>query len=183
MQSSTSPSYAKRLTWVEPRGFRKADLRGSWKSIFRIISLTAIAAMIFLAIAKWFDREADVTLKLLITAGALVILCVVLWGSAYLMQVVVKITDKAIVWELGDTPTVYRFGTVDHCEIRNASVGGRTISVLVIALKNGDREIFGVAPSVSTEVLRSTLEQRGVNVVTRSDTLSEQILASEKDDP
>ena len=183
MQSSTSPSFAKRLTWVEPRGFREADLKGSWKSLCGIISLTAGAAAVFLCVANWFDSGADVTWKLLVTAGALVLLCIVLWGSAHLMQIIVKITDKAIVWELGDTPTVYRFGAVDHCEIRNASVGGRTMSVLVVALKNGDRETFGIAPSVRTEVLRSALEQRGVNVVTRSDTLSEQILASEKDDP
>jgi len=183
IQSSTSPSFEKRLTWVEPRGFRKADLKGSWKTMFGIISLTAGAAVVFLCIANWFDLGAEVTWKLLMTACAIVILCIVLLGCTRLMQIVVKITDKAIVWELGDTPTVYRFGAVDHCEIRNASVAGRTMSVLVVALKNGDRETFGVAPSVSTEVLRSTLEQRGVNVVTRINTMSEQVLTGEKDNP
>jgi hypothetical protein len=152
--------------------------------MFGIISLTAGAAVVFLCIANWFDLGAEeVTWKLLMTACAIVILCIVLLGCTRLMQIVVKITDKAIVWELGDTPTVYRFGAVDHCEIRNASVTGRTMSVLVVALKNGDRETFGIAPSVSTEVLRSTLEQRGVNVVTRINTMSEQVLAGEKDDP
>jgi len=152
--------------------------------MFGIISLTAGVAVVFLCIANWYDLGAEMTWKLLMTAGAIVILCLVLLGCTRLMQIIVKITDNAIiVWDLGDTPTVYRFGAVDHCEIRNAFVAGKTMSVLVVALKNGDRETFGVAPSVSTEVLRSTLEQRGVNVVTRINTMSEQVLAGEKDDP
>ena len=156
MQSSRSPFFKKRLKWAEPKGFRKSDLKASYKSIFGIISLTASA---FLCITYWFDLGAEATWNLLIAAGAIV------------------------VWDLGDIPTVYRFGAVDHCEIGNASVGGRTMSVLVVALKNGDRETFGVAPSVSTAVLRATLEQRGVSVVTRTDTISEQTLANENGDP
>jgi len=149
--------------------------------MFGIISLTAGA---FLCITYWFDLGAEATWNLLMAAGAIVVLCLVLLGCTRLMQMIVKITDKAIVvWDLGDTPTVYRFGAVDHCEIGNASVGGRTMSVLVVALKNGDRETFGVAPSVSTAVLRATLEQRGVSVVIRTDTISEQTLANENGDP
>jgi hypothetical protein len=122
-----------------PRGFRKTALKGSWKSILGIIGLTAIATVVFICIATWFDLEAELSGKLLIAAGAVVILCLVQLGFTRLMLVVVKITDKAIVWELGDTPTTYRFGAINHCEIRNASVGGGTIPVLVVALKNGDR--------------------------------------------
>lgn len=182
MQSSTSPSFGKRLAWVEPRGTRKADLKGSWESVRVMTGLTAAATAVFLLIANWCDLGAEATWKLLMTAGAIVILCLVALGCARLMQISVKITDKAIIWELGDTWTVYRFGTIDHCEIRTASVGGRTMSLLVVALKNGDRETFGVAPSVSAEILRSTLEQRGVKVVTMAATMSEQVLAGERDD-
>ena len=174
IQSSTSPSFKKRLTWVEPKGFRKADLKGSWRSMFGIMGLTGGAVVVILCIATWLDLGAKVTSKVLIAAGAIAVLCVVLVGCTRLMRIIVKITDKAIVWELGDSSTVYRFGAVDHCEIRNTSLGGRVLPVLVVALKNGDRETFGVAPSVSAEVLLATLEQRGVNVVTIPDTMSEQ---------
>lgn len=183
MQSSTSPSFDKQLRWTEPRGFRKTDLKGLWKSILGIISLTAIATVVFLWISNWFNLGTEMTWKLLITAGAIFILCLVLYGCTRMMQIDVKITGKAIVWELGDTQTAYRFEAIDNCEIRNASVGGRTIPVLVVALKNGDREDFGIAPSVSVEVLRSTLKQRSVNVVTRVDTMSKQVIADDEGDP
>jgi len=107
-------------------------------------------------------------------------LCLIVLVGAYLVPFTVKITDKAIVVEdLGDTPTVYRFRDIDHCEIFSAFVGGRTMAVLVIALKNGDSETFGVAPSVSTAVLSATLKHWGVRVVAKTVTMSEQTLANE----
>jgi hypothetical protein len=151
--------------------------------VFGIISLTIGAAVAFLCISYWFDFGANGTWNLLAAAGAIIILCLVAWGCVHLMQHTVEITGKAIVvWDLGDVPTVYRFGAVDHCEIGNRSVGGRTMSVLVVALKNGDREALGVAPSVSTEALRGTLEQRGVSVRTEPYRGIEEISASKKDD-
>ena len=148
-----------------------------------IISLTICAAIAFLCITYWFDLGAKAMWTLLVAAGAIIILCLVVWGCVHLMQNNVEITDKAIViWNLGDVPEVYRFEAVDHCEISNTFVGSRTISMLVVALKNSDREVFGIAPSVSTEVLRSTLEQRGVNVVIGTDTMNKQILAGEEGD-
>jgi len=183
MQSPTTPSFEKRLTWAEPRAFRKPELRGLWKSVLGIISLTICAAIAFLSITYWFDLGAKGVWTLLVAAGAIIILCLVVWGCVHLMQNKVEITDKAIVvWNLGDVPAVYRFEAVDHCEIGNTSVGSRTISTLVVALKNSDSEVFGVAPSVSTEVLRSTLEQRGVSVVIGTDTMNKQILPGDEGD-
>ena len=98
------------------------------------------------------------------------------------MRIVVKVTDKAIVREFGETPEVHRLGTIDQCEIGTMLVGSRMYSVLVVALKCGDREIFGVHPSLDTDVLRSTLERRGMNVLIRADTMSERALASEQRD-
>lgn len=175
---SAPPSYDKELAWAEPRDFRRAELKDSRKWLFRMICLTVSVAVVFLCITNWLELEAEVSRKLLIGAGGIVVLILGLLASTGLMRIVVKITDKAIVWELDEPPSVYRFGTVDHCELGNMSVGNRTYSVLVVALKNGDREIFCVASSVSTQVLRSTLEQRGVNVVTRTDTMSEKSLYS-----
>ncbi|OGW43729.1 MAG: hypothetical protein A2Y66_09175 [Nitrospirae bacterium RBG_13_41_22] len=154
--------------------------------MFCIIGLTACAALFFIGIAYWFDFDlgAEMTWKLLIAAGGIVILCLIVLVGSYLMPFTVKITDEEIVVDdLGDTPTVYRFKTIDHCETGNMLVGSETYSVLVIELKNGDREIIGVAPAVSKEVLRQTLGQRGVNVLTRSDTLSERALEDENGDP
>lgn len=183
IESSTAPSFEKRLKWAEPKAFRKPELKGSWKSVFGIVSLTIGAAVSFLCIIYWFDFGANATWNLLTAAGAIIILCIVVWMCGYLMQNTVEITDKAIVtWDLGDVPTVYRFEAVDHCEIGNSSVGGKTMSVFVVALKNGDRETFGIAPSVTTEALRRTLEQRGVSVGTRPYTSDGEVPASEKDD-
>jgi hypothetical protein len=186
MRSSSSPYSEKQLQWQEPRGFRKSALKAAQKSVFCIIGLTVCAALFFIGIAYWFDFDlgAEMTWKLLIAAGGIVILCLILLVSSYLMPFTVKITDKEIVVDdLGDTPTVYRFKTIDHCETGNMLVGSVTYSVLVIELKNGDREVIGVAPAVSKEVLRQTLEQRRVNVLTRSDTLSERALEDENADP
>jgi hypothetical protein len=150
------------------------------------MALTAAATLICIGIAYWldFDLGAEMAWILLIAAGGIVILCLIALVGAHLVPFTVKITDKAVVVEdQGDTPTIYRFRSVDHCEIGNASVGATTVSVLVVALKNGDREIFGIDPSVSIADLRATLEHRGVSVVTRTDTIDEQVISGEKDDP
>lgn len=184
MQSTPAPSsFDKELAWAEPRDFRMADLKDTRKWVLNMIGLTLGVTVVFMGIANWYGLEAEVTRKLLVNAGGIVVLFLGLFGFTRLMRIVVKITDKAIVREFGETPAVYRFGTIAHCELGSILVGSKTYSVLVVALKNGDREILCVDPSVFPQVLRSTLEQRGVNVVTRTDTMSEQALASEDADP
>jgi len=174
MQSSGSPSFKKKLTWQEPRGFRELDRKASRKSMFSIIGLAACAGLVFIGIVNWIGLEAKVTWTLSIATCGIIILCLLLLIGTNLVQNTVKISDKTIViMDFSDTPTVYRFKTVDHCEIGDMLVGSETYSVLVVELKNGDREIIGVAPAVSKDVLRLTLEQRGVNVLTRSDSLTE----------
>lgn len=138
-------------------------MKACWKSTFRIIGLTFGAACIFLCIARWLDLPSETTWTLLVAAGGIAIVCLLM--TARISRSSVKITDKSVVWNCGKSPTVYRFGTVDHCEIRSTCIEGKTMSVLVVEMKNGDRETFGVDPSVSDELLKSTLEQRGVNVV------------------
>lgn len=151
--------------------------------MLKMIGLTLGATVVVLGISNWYGLGAEVNRKLLLNAGGIVVMFLGLYGFTRLMRIVVKITDKAIILEFGDTPAVYRFETIDHCEIGTMLVWSRIYSVLVVALKNSDREIFCVAPSISTKVLRSTLEQRGVNVVIRSGTMSEQALLSEEGDP
>jgi len=154
--------------------------------VLRIIGLTACAALFFITIAYWFDLAlgTELSWKLLIAAGGIVFICLILLAASHLMPFTVKITDKEIlIDDLGDTPTVYRYKTIDHCEIGSMLIGNNTYCVFVIELKNGDREIIGVAPAVSKEVLQQTLEQQGVTVLTRSDTLSEQALEDEQRDP
>jgi hypothetical protein len=158
------PVFQKRLTWMEPKGFRKAELKGSWKSLLRIIGLTLGAVVVFIGIGHWLEPEANVAWKLWVAGGGIVVMCLVIWVGTRLMRITVAITDKAIVWELGDTPTVYRFRDIDRCEIGTASVGGKPVAVLVVNLKNGDTETFGIASSISAEVVRTTLQQRGVGI-------------------
>ena len=184
MQSSGSPSSKKHLAWKEPRGFRELGRKTSRKSIFHIIGLAACAGLVFISLANWIGLEAEVTWKLLIATCGIITLCLLLFVGTNFVKITVKISDKTIViTDFSDTPIVYRFKTVDHCEIGNMLVGSETYSVLVVELKNGDREIIGVAPAVSKDVLRLTLEQRGVNIVSRSDTLREESLTAENGDP
>jgi len=180
---SSQPSCDQEIAWAEPREFRRADLEDCKKWVFKIIGLTVAVAAVFLTVAYWFGVEEEVARKLLVNAGGIVVMFLGLLGFTRLMRIVIKITGKAIIMELGETPAVYRFEAVDHCELGTMLVGNRTYSVLVVALKRGDREILCVDPSVSTQVLRSTLEQRGVTVVERGDTMSEQALGSENGDP
>lgn len=181
--TASPSSFDKNLAWAEPRKFRKADLAEARKWVLKMIVLTFGAAVVSLCIANWFGLEADATWKLLVNAGGIVVLFLGMLGFTSLMRIVVKITGKAIVCDLGRTLVSHRFGTVDHCEIGNMLVGGKIYPVLVVALKCGDREIYCVDSSVPIQVLRSTLEQRGVSVVTRTDTMSEQALAGEESEP
>jgi hypothetical protein len=99
----------------------------------------------------------------MIAAGAIAIMLVVTWGLSHMTLITVKITAKAIVWTLGEVATKYKFEDIDHCEIKEPGPGSE-LGLLAVALENGDREVFGIASSVSSELLRSTLEQRGVRV-------------------
>lgn len=180
---SPQPSCDQEIAWAEPREFRRTDLEDCKKWVFKMIGLTVAVAVIFLTAAYWFGMEEEVARKLLVNAGGIVVMFLGLLGFTRLMRIVVKITGKAIIMELGETPAVYRFEAVDHCELGTMLVGSRTYSVLVVALKCGDREILCVDSSVSPHILRSTLEQRGVKVVERGDTMSEQALESENGDP
>jgi len=98
-----------------------------------------------------------------IAAGAIVVALAVMWGLSHLTRITVKVTSKAIVWALGDVATTYRFEAIDHCEVDEWPSEAR-VPELAVVLKNGDREVFGVASSVSPDALRATLEQRGVRV-------------------
>ena len=186
MPLSRPPSSRKHLQWQEPMGFRKSGLKTSRKSVLRIIGLTACVALFFIVIAYRLDLSlgSELSWKLLTAAGGIVLMCLILLAASHLVPFTVKITGKEIlIDDLSDTPTVYRFKGIDHCEIGNMLVGNKTHCVLVIELKNGDREIIGVSTAVSKEILQQTLEQQGINVLTRSDTLSEQALEDENRDP
>ncbi|TAN40110.1 MAG: hypothetical protein EPN25_08990, partial [Nitrospirae bacterium] len=166
--------------WQEPKCFQKLGLNASRKVMFRIIGLSVCSALVFIGLANWFGLGTEMTWKLMIATCGIIFICLLLFVGAHFVQNTVKITDKAIVViDFSDTLTVYKFKAIDHCEIGNMLVGNKTYSVLVAELKNGDREIIGVAPPISKDILRLTLEQRGVNVVTRSDTLSERSLSGE----
>jgi len=143
------------------------------KWVFRIISLAVGATLVFVFIAMWLDLGMEVVWKVLAVPGAVAI--VSLLKLARLSRTFIKITEKSIVWDCGQRPMVYRFRDIHHCEISSKSVEGKKISVLVIELRNSDREIFGVNPSVPDEVLRTTLEQRGVNVVVGTELTEEDI--------
>lgn len=166
--------------WQEPKCFRELGLNASRKSVFRIIGLSTCSALVFIGIANWLGLGTEITWALIIATCGIIIICLLLLVGAYLVQNTVKITDKGIVIiDFSDTLTVYKFKAVDHCEIGDMLVGNKMYSILVIELKNGDSEIIGVAPTISKDILRLTLEQQGVNVVTRSDTLSERSLVDE----
>jgi hypothetical protein len=165
MQVPTPSSTPKRLSWIEPKGFRDAENRGLWKSPLRIAGLTFAAALVLICIGIWLDIGSEAAAKVLISAGGIAIVCGVAWIGVRFSRIRVKVTNKAIVWDLIDSPTVYRFSKIDHCEIGRTSVRGEMVPVLVVVLKNGDTEAFGIASGVSTEILRAMLEERGVRVV------------------
>ena len=164
--TSTGSSLAKRLTWVEPKGYRKAELKGSWKSVARMAAAAAVVAAVVVCVAVWVDLGFAAARGTVMAAGAIVVALLAVWGLSHLTRITVKVTNRAIVWHLGDFSTAYRFAAIDHCEIDDAQPGGG-VPTLAVVLKNGDKEVFGVAPSVSPDILRAALEQRGVNVTGR----------------
>jgi hypothetical protein len=163
VRESAGLSRDKRLVWVEPKGFRKGELKGAWKSVLRMIAAAVLVAVVVVCLSVWADLGVAAATPTLVSAGAIAIMCVAMWGVSHMTRITVKITSKAIVWTLGDISTKYRFEAIDHCEVREPGTGGEA-GLLAVVLRNGDREVFGVAPSLSVDVLRSTLEQRGVRI-------------------
>jgi hypothetical protein len=160
---SGGSSRDKRLVWVEPKGFRKGELKGAWKSVLRMIAVAAVVAVVVVCLSVWADLGVRTALPTAIAVGAIAVMCAVAWGVSHMERMTVKITTKAVVWTLGEVTTKYRFETIDHCEIKEPAPGGET-GLLAVVLRNGDREVFGVAQSVPVDVLRGVLEQRGVRI-------------------
>jgi hypothetical protein len=53
-------------------------------------------------------------------------------------------------------------------------VGAKRFSLLAVELKNGDREFFCLDSTVSKDRLLSILERRGLKVMIREETLSQE---------
>ncbi len=115
LQSTTRD---KRLVWIEPKGFRKGELKGAWKSILLMIAAAALVAVVVVCLSVWADLGVKAAVSTLLAAGAIAIMLVVMWGLSHLTRITVKITAKGIVWTLGETATRYKFGDIDHCEIK-----------------------------------------------------------------
>jgi hypothetical protein len=164
-----------RLVWTEPAGFRKAERAAAGKSAFTILVIALIIGALFVGLAYWFELGADAVRRLLIAGGAIAFFIVVLAVLSRFLRMTVKITDKAIVWDLGEDRTVLKFRDMDHCEIAPARVGSETYSVLIAELKRHDRETFCIDPSVSADRVRAALERRGVKVILRDTPLPENI--------
>jgi hypothetical protein len=163
MREPAGSSRDKRLVWVEPKGFRKGELKGAWKSILRMIAAAVLVAVVVVCLSVWADLGVGAATPTLVAAAAIAVMCIAMWGVAHMTRITVKISAKAIVWTLGETSTKYRFEAIDHCEIKESGPGGEA-GLFAVVLRNGDREVFGLASSLPLEVLRSTLEQRGVRI-------------------
>lgn len=164
------------LVWAEPRAFRSEDLQETKRLTFMLIFITLAAAGFFLWFANRNGMQPEITRRLLVTAAGIVVLFLGLLGFTRLMRVVVRITGKAIVLELGEDPAVHAFGDIDSCEIGKTLVGSRWYPVLVVKLNDGGRETFCVDDAVTPERLRAALERRGVRTRVSEETLSREAL-------
>ncbi len=162
------------LTWAEPRAFRSDDLEESRRWVLLMVGLTIAATLVFLSLAILLAPGTDAPRRLLLTGGGIVVLFLGLFGFTRLMRIVVRITNEAILLELGEHPQIFRFAEIDHCEIGTAVASGRTWPVLVAILRNGDREMFCLDASVTTDRLRAALERRGVTVAAATDLIRDE---------
>lgn len=167
--SSTEQGAADALVWAEPRGFRKSELKGSSRFMLRLLGVTACAAAVFLALVHVGGLGPEAYRALLAAAGAIMLLSLVVWACTRLSRMVVKVTPSGIEWDLGELPTVFPFRDIDHCRFSSLTRNGAQFVALVVALKSGDRECFGLAPTVAPEALRATLERHGVRVTAAAD--------------
>lgn len=166
MRAPIPSQSGRRLAWVEPKGYRRAEMKGTWKSVARMAAAAVAVAAVVVCVAVWTNVGVAASRGTLIAAGAIAVALIVMWGLSHAKRVTVKVTGKAIIWHLGEVSTVYRFAAIDRCEIEDQSPQGG-VPELAVVLKNGDREVFGVSPTVSIDLLRATLEHRGLWVVSR----------------
>lgn len=170
------------LTWAEPVAFRQSEMKEAKKSVFGIVGCTVGLTVVAVGVAAWFHLGAEAYRKLLVTSGGLVVMLLMMGAMGRWMRVALRITGKGIVRDFGRSQETYKFGAIHHCEIGQMLIGTTMYPVLVIALKNRDREIYCIGDGVPAEDVRRTLEQRGVKVAMRSDTMSESILLGETED-
>lgn len=159
---SSLPSPQEDLAWTEPRAFRRGELDSAQRWVVAMIIFTIAAGLVFLWLSTRYSLGTSAPRRLLVAVGGIIALFLGLLGITRLMRIVVRITAEGIIQELGEEPQVFRFETIDHCEIGTMIADNGNYRVLVAELKNGDRETFCLDPSVPEDRIRSALDRAGV---------------------
>ena len=157
------------LAWMEPAVFCLEGQQQAGRSGFRMVLLTLVFTAVLAGVGHAFAPGTDAVRNLLIAGGGLAVVLLLHTLRARFGRATVKITGKSIVWDFGKHPTVYPFSKMAHVEIGTTDVGGTVCPVLILEMKNSDRESFGIDPAVGPDRVRQALEARGIKVITRSE--------------
>jgi len=150
------------LKWKEPVISTEAERSAQRHGDRRLMTMIAAICFLFLWVSA---RLLPVTemLRLSIGVGMLVLFILLVCLLYRIAPSCVEITEAGISQGITDETTqAWEFRNIAQCEIVKTVPDGRPVSVLVIELKNGDRETIGIAPSVSEDEIRILLQSKGV---------------------
>ncbi len=164
------PSPDEELAWPEPRDFRRNEIGEAARAVYIYIGITlGLTAAFILALLIWAPGAE--TWKLLVTGVGISAFFLILLGFTRLMAVTVRITDKAVIWELGDTRNARAFKSIERCSLGTCVADAKTWPVLVVRTKKGDADMLALHPSIPADLVRAALERRGVRVDIEKDLL------------
>ena len=150
--------------WKEPRVLQIEGAREGKRSLARMVSISILAALPII----WLTHRlaaADTGRVCLALALVIVFMFFVFWVYRVFPSWV-TVTDKGISQSVtSEDEQTWKFEAIRRCAIVTRLVGGKTVRMLVIEMRQGDRSSVGIADSVSTEELEAVLVTMGVEVI------------------
>ena len=153
------------LRWKEPKALQQAGHREGKRSLARMIAVIVPVSLVLIWLVHRFAGEATGRIS-----AALVLVILFLYFCLWVYKVFpscVEVSETGISQSVtSEDEETWNFEDIGHCEIGTTDVDGRTLRVLVIETRQGDRSTLGLADSVSTEDLRAVLARKGLQVIT-----------------
>lgn len=151
------------LRWTEPKLLRRTEMKEAARSFNRMSMVAVIASLGIILLSRFFVPDA--TIKLAVVSGIILAFMYIILIIYNTFPSCVRVSGKGISQTVtGDDETTWKFKDISHCEITTTEIAGTAIRILVIEMKDGDKDTVGISDGVSLQELTRVLTERGVHV-------------------
>ncbi len=163
------------LKWREPKRIRRAKdrveerARRPWQRPLAVLAFALVIGLIIVGSAllegKFNPKPSGYLIGLAVLLGLGVFLVYVVPVLVGLVPAEVRIHEKGVARQVGNTGTDWPFEKIEGFQITSTAAGGEQLLVLSLRLQDGEAQL-GIAPDVKTDQVRQLLVEHGIGEVT-----------------